>query len=192
MNIRALFALMGCTLVASALAAAPKDQDPAIRELESRIRRYEAVKSEAARGLPKLRKKSTPEEISAHKQALRARVAEARAAAQPGEVLGPAIFDLVSAVRSETQGPDGDANRDAILGDGNPVEEGVAFRPEVNAHYPEQAPRSTVPPDVLTRLPTLPKDLELRFVGKTLILYDSDIDLIVDYVAGVIKGGKPQ
>ena len=44
---------------------------------------------------------------------------------------------------------------------------------KVNQPYPKAEPLSTVPPDVLKALPVLPEDLEYRFVGKHLILYDA-------------------
>ncbi len=52
---------------------------------------------------------------------------------------------------------------------------------KVNMPYPKDEPLSTVPPDVLKTLPVLPKDLEYRFVGKHLILYDARAGLVVDY-----------
>jgi hypothetical protein len=52
----------------------------------------------------------------------------------------------------------------------------------VNAIYLSEAPLSTMPPKLLTELPELPKGLEYRFIGKTLILYDADASLIVDFI----------
>jgi hypothetical protein len=52
----------------------------------------------------------------------------------------------------------------------------------VNAAYPDSAPLSTVPPTLLLRLPKLPKEVEFRFVGRDLVLYDAYADLIVDFV----------
>ena len=51
-----------------------------------------------------------------------------------------------------------------------------------NAPYPEGAPLSTVPPDLLAKLPKLPEPLEYRFVGGHLILHDSDASLVVDFL----------
>ena len=41
-----------------------------------------------------------------------------------------------------------------------------------------------MPPKLLLQLPPLPKNVEYRFVGKTLILYDSLSNLIIDYLPG--------
>jgi hypothetical protein len=43
-----------------------------------------------------------------------------------------------------------------------------------------------VPPNVLAALPTLPKDIDYRFVGKHLILRDTRANLIVDYMLNVM------
>jgi hypothetical protein len=141
-----------------------------------------------AEGLPKIGDKATPEQIDEHKKRLAELVQKTRANAKPGDILGPGAFEVVSAVRSETAGTKGRDARSTVLGEGNPAEEGKAFTPKINVPYPEDVPRSTVPPDLLARLPELPEGLEFRFVGRTLILYDVETDLIVDYVAGVVKG----
>jgi hypothetical protein len=39
-----------------------------------------------------------------------------------------------------------------------------------------------MPPTLLAVLPELPKGLEYRLIGKTLILYDADASLIVDFI----------
>jgi hypothetical protein len=50
----------------------------------------------------------------------------------------------------------------------------------VNQIYPTTYPLATFPPGVLRQLPALPKPLEYRFVQSTLILRDSEANLIVD------------
>ncbi len=51
-----------------------------------------------------------------------------------------------------------------------------------NAPYPEGAPLSMVPPELLARLPKLPEPLQYRFVGGHLILHDPEARLVVDYL----------
>jgi hypothetical protein len=55
-----------------------------------------------------------------------------------------------------------------------------------NAPYPQGAALSTVPPDLLAKLPKLPKPLEYRFVGGHLILHDTEASLVVDYLKEVV------
>ena len=56
---------------------------------------------------------------------------------------------------------------------------------QVNAQYPEGAPFSTTPLQVLQGLPKLPDGLEYRFIGDRLILLDAHARLIVDVVTKV-------
>ena len=56
-----------------------------------------------------------------------------------------------------------------------------------NAPYPDGAPLSTVPPDLLAKLPKLPKPLEYRFVGGHLILHDAEASLVVDFLPQVVS-----
>jgi hypothetical protein len=57
----------------------------------------------------------------------------------------------------------------------------------VNAKYPEKAALPTVPPNILTTLPPLPKEVEYRLVNKDLLLLDPDAELIVDYIPNAIR-----
>ena len=43
-----------------------------------------------------------------------------------------------------------------------------------------------MPPDVLLALPTLPKDVEYRFAGKHLLLFDSKANIIIDFMLNAI------
>ena len=54
----------------------------------------------------------------------------------------------------------------------------------MNADYPETAALATVPPLILARLPRLPDGLEYRFMGRDLILRDTNANLIVDLDPG--------
>jgi hypothetical protein len=45
---------------------------------------------------------------------------------------------------------------------------------------------TTVPTVLLDALPPLPRELEYRFVGTTLVLRDIEAALILDYATGVL------
>jgi hypothetical protein len=83
---------------------------------------------------------------------------------------------------------DGNA-KSTILGDGNPKspESAAPVNLAVNAVYPPSAPVSTMPPSLLMALPTLPPEVEFRFVGQTLILRDVQANMIVDLMPNAIK-----
>lgn len=170
---------VGVLFLAALLHAAASD------EFAERCAAYQALRAEAVKGLPKLGKGAAPEETKKYRDTLRARLSELRSGAEPGEILTPAVFEVVAAVRSETAGAQGKAARETVLGEGNPAKEGVRVPLKINAPY--GAPLSTVPPDLLARLPELPENLQYRFVGKSLILYDVEADMLVDYISGAVK-----
>jgi hypothetical protein len=75
------------------------------------------------------------------------------------------------------------ANTWAAIMDDNPGE----FSARINGIYPEEKPVSTVPPRVLDMLPRLPDDLEYRFLGRHLILFDTRARVILDQIPHAIR-----
>jgi hypothetical protein len=71
-----------------------------------------------------------------------------------------------------------------VLKDDAPPSGSVPLK--VNAKYPDGLPRPTLPANLLLNLPSLPKGLEYRIVGKHLVLLDIDANLIVDYIPNAI------
>ena len=57
----------------------------------------------------------------------------------------------------------------------------------VNADYPAGASMPLMPTCLLAALPPLPPELEYRFVGRDLILWDVHAGLIVDFVPRAIR-----
>jgi hypothetical protein len=56
----------------------------------------------------------------------------------------------------------------------------------VNADYPAGRSIPVMPPCLLAELPPLPEELQYRFVGRDLILWDVHAGLIVDFVPNAI------
>jgi hypothetical protein len=52
----------------------------------------------------------------------------------------------------------------------------------VNGSYEPAASFSTMPATLLMRLPSLPEEVEYRFVGKHLLLRDTSANIILDYI----------
>jgi hypothetical protein len=65
--------------------------------------------------------------------------------------------------------------------DENPVD----IKVTVNGRYPDTVPVSTVPPQVLQTLPRLSEDMEYRFVGNRLVLFDVHAHIIADFIDDV-------
>jgi hypothetical protein len=60
------------------------------------------------------------------------------------------------------------------------------LRVRVNGRLPDDAPRSTIPAQVLQMLPKLPEAVEYRFLGRRLVLVDAHALIVVDYVDDVL------
>jgi hypothetical protein len=56
----------------------------------------------------------------------------------------------------------------------------------VNAVYPDAAPFSSVPSSLLLKLPPLPEEVRYRFVGRALIIRDTQANVILDYIVDVV------
>jgi len=65
------------------------------------------------------------------------------------------------------------------------------FPQRVNDSYPRDKPLSTMPPDLLARLPRLPEGVQYRFVGSTLILHDIKTNLVIDRLPEAIPISAP-
>ena len=101
-----------------------------------------------------------------------------RAWVRLGAVFVPAMQERIrQTLKKAFSGPDGKDLRASIL-DENAI--GAPVR--VNGPYPDEIPLTTMPPTVIEVLPKLPEELEFRFIGDRLILFDHHAHLIVDYV----------
>jgi hypothetical protein len=150
----------------------------ALADFKTRVDAYVKLQQAAQAQLPRMPEETTPQVIDTHQRALEKRLAAERSQAKPGDILTPAVQkifrDLLARVFA---GREGQELKATILDD-NPGT--IPLR--VNARYPDEVPLSTVPPQVLSSLPTLPKSLEYRFVGERLVLLDAQAHIIVDFM----------
>src|SRR4029453_17302840 len=123
-------------------------------------------------------------QVPGREKALPDEVGVQRAGAQQGDVFSlPAAKEIAVIVAEDFKGrPLGDQK--AIL-----VEVPVKVPPAINTDYPTTLPLATVPPSLLLKLPTLPEELEYRFLGRHLILRDIKANLIVDFIPDVVPAG---
>jgi hypothetical protein len=174
--------LTSFTTTAGAASAQPAQatagDTQTLAEFQKRIATYLALHKKVVAGHPGLPTRATPEQIDAALQDLSRGIAAARAGAKVGDVFVPAMQVYLRRVLQRAfSGDDGKLLRASIL-DENPI--GVSI--SVNGQYPDTIPLSTMPPKVLEALPRLPAELQFRFVGDRLILFDHHAHLIVDYV----------
>jgi hypothetical protein len=175
------------TLVALSVAihaAQPVVSDDAqiLLALDKRLKDYAALHEKLHSTLPALSTDATPAEIDKNQRALGILVQNARRHADRGDIFGPVARAMIRRilVRALT-GPDGAKLRTSIMDD-NPG----PLRVRVNSRYPDAAPRSSVPPQLLQVLPKLPEDLDYRFIGDRLLLVDLHAHIVVDYIENAL------
>ena len=184
--------VVGCGTTSAQEAGAIKTStDPkvnpiaaAMADFKARAEKYAALHKDLAKGAAAQKEDTTAEQIEAQKKALAAKIQAARASAMHGDLFSPEIRPVFRRLLApELKGEDG---RDAksVIKDDAPAPGTVPFK--VNATYPENQPKPTMPANLLLNLPTLPEPLEYRVVGQHLLLLDTATDLIVDYILNAI------
>ena len=151
-------------------------------DFKQRVNDYVKLRDKAENKAPvELEKKSQPAEIIAAEKSLAAYVRAARTTAKRGDFFTPATQAMFRRMLRPplAKGPDAADNK-AIIKDDAPEPKEVPFK--VNAEYPKDVPLSTVPPDVLAALPQLPEDIQYRFAGKHLLLFDAKANIIIDFM----------
>jgi hypothetical protein len=156
----------------------------ALLDFEIRVKAYADLHKRLAKGDAKQMETADPAMISAVRAKLAAKVQAARRDAKQGDIFTPAVRPVFRRLLApELKGEDG-RDAEAVLKDDAPAPGTVPFK--VNAKYPEDQPRPTVPAKVLLSMPALPAPLEYRIVGQHLLLLDMEADLVVDYILNVI------
>jgi hypothetical protein len=157
---------------------APGAETTAVAEFLKHCEAYVSLHKKIEGGLPKLPQEANPEQIDQGQQALSKGIVAARTGAKPGDIFAPPAADYLRQTLVQVfKGADGKQLRASIL-DENPIGAAVS----INGPYPDSIPLSTMPPQILNALPKLPEELEYRFIGERLILFDHHAHLIVDYV----------
>jgi hypothetical protein len=158
------------------------DQAEILRHFQDELAEYAELHDKQ---LAKLgpRVPSDAQATAAAQKALARAIVGKRGSAKHGDIFRPEVQPLFRRLIAEQlNGPDALAARKAVV-EGNPEEEeSVPVVVRVNALYPSGATRSTVPASVLLTLPPLPAALHYRFVGRDLLLVDSEAQVIVDYL----------
>jgi hypothetical protein len=169
-----------------------------LRKFQDEVEDYVELRQKVLTKIPPIDARSTPEEIEVHQKALTQAIIAYRAGTRRGEIFKR---DVEAAIRRTLQreftGPDGPALLQGIK-EGNPKVEGNPLpsdpskevkppvRIVVNGLYPDSAPFSSVPPSLLLKLPLLPEQVRYRFVGRALILRDTEANVILDFIPDVV------
>ena len=136
-----------------------------IADFKDRVYGYAALEKKLEATMKEPSPDSEPQAFIDHQRALAKLIQKARAGAQPGDLVRKPMRDVIrKLVAGVVRGPGGAEIRKTILD-----EDPGNLRLTVNSEYPDNAPFSTVPPQILQGLPQLPDVLEYRFIGKRLV-----------------------
>jgi hypothetical protein len=152
-----------------------------IADFMKRVEAYVALHKKVDATLQEPPRDGRPESFIEHERAFARAIQKDRRGAKPGDIFTKPMRNVVRRLLAGVfRGPSGLEIRKTIL------DEDTARIPLlVNTQYPEGAPFSTMPLQVLQGLPKLPDGLEYRFIGERLILLDAHARLIVDVVTKV-------
>jgi hypothetical protein len=151
-------------------------------DFSTRMMSYVELRSELEKGLPPLTVTAEPAEISRAERALARRIRVARAKAKRGDIFTPTISDVFRNVLLLEM----DAKTWASVMDDNPG----TFSVRINGTYPDKKPLSTVPARILAVLPRLPDDVQYRFLGRHLVLFDTRARVLLDGIPDAIRSPK--
>lgn len=198
--VSALLVLPGCAHNAK-IAVPAQDvrmDSEVLEEFLEGIHKYVKLHKELTARIPIAEPTWSAQQIRDRQTALTIAIQNARRDKKPGNIFKPEVAEAFRHVLAEAfSGPEGKAMLDEIHS-GNPKTEGVPQQrnPQsepkknvplrINAYYPDDAPLSSVPPTLLQRLPALPEEVRYRFVGRTLILRDTEANVILDFLRDVV------
>ena len=178
----AVVLLAPAPLGAQATPPAKAGKPGALDEFTELMTKYAALRGELEKTVAPLTGRDDPAHVAAVEDSLAAKVRAARAKARQGDLFTPAAAQAFRKILHEI-----DASSWRIIMDVNPGQ----FPQRVNDSYPKDKPLSTMPPDLLARLPRLPEGVQYRFVGSTLILHDIKTNLVVDRLHEAIPISAP-
>ena len=161
--------------------AAPDNRG--LKDFSDRVEVYEKLREKAEKSLPKLKKKSKQEVITAQQQALVTKIRELRSTARRGDIFTPSATEAIAqTIKAVFAGPDAQRVQNTIQ-TGEPLR---GFEVQINQRYPDSLPFTTVPPTLLRKLPRLPDEVAYRILGSDLLLVDRKANLIVDFMPNAI------
>lgn len=208
---RERFAHCGVVLIGLLAAGCSRNPEPSLvppqtvemdaetlEKFREEVQEYVQLRKQVLGHITPVTPKSSAEELAAHQRALTQAIAAYRKGKKRGNMFKrPVEAAIRRTLQREFSGPDGPVLMKAIK-EGNPRLEGNpnpqnpskdVLQPvtvAVNAIYPDAAPFSSVPPSLLQKLPLLPDEVRYRFVGRALILRDTEANVILDYIMDVV------
>lgn len=176
-----------CALAWVAAWQAAARQTPVEADFDKRVSEYVKLHNKAAGDMPKLKPTDSAESIAGHQHELARRISQARAGGAQGDIFTPEItseFQRLMALAMQGHRAK-HIRRSLNAGEPNAL---PALR--INGEYPAGVPLQSMPPSLLLNLPKLPKEVEYRLIGHTLVLLDVEANLVVDFIPDAIPAGR--
>jgi hypothetical protein len=149
-----------------------------VKDFEKGVKNYVSLREKIRKRLPKIGSEATAEQITNHKTAFQTAVRNARVNAKPGDIFTPASSALIKRlIKDEFKGWERNELRKTVL---EADTKGVPLK--INYPYPESKELVEMPPTLLLDLPQIHETLRYRFIGRSLVILDRDISIIVDFM----------
>jgi hypothetical protein len=175
------------------------DMDPEIlRKFQHEVEEYVELHQELLKRVPNVSESASAQEIDAHRKKMSDAIRAERKDAKRGDIFKPKVEAAFrEAIRKEMATSQGPAMAQEMRA-GNPRVEGTPRQEDpsretrqnvvlaINITYPGGAPSSSVPPSLLLHLPPLPEQVKYGFVGRALILRETEADLILDFIPDAV------
>jgi hypothetical protein len=159
----------------------PVDKE-AVKRFEGRVKDYMKLRNAVKPKLPKLSKDATPQQIESYRENLEAAVRNTRTRAKRGDIFNHDGSDYIRrTLKVNFVGKDRVELRNIVF-----EGETATVKVRVNYPYPDQVELVEMPATVLLNLPQLPPEVKYRFVGRNLLLVDSETNLILDYMTNAL------
>jgi hypothetical protein len=175
--------LIACSLTPVSGPSQPSDE-AILAQFASAVDAYVILHRQLEGPVPTIRSSDDADEIRRAVEALGAKIRASRREARAGEIFTPALARVIQARIAVGCRGDVEAVHASAHEETPPLRRAV-----VNGHWPGQA-LTFMPPNVLCQLPTLPEELEYRFVNRDLVLWDAHADVVVDVLRGALKSAK--
>ena len=147
-----------------------------------RLAEYMKLRKTASERVHPIKPTTSQAAINRHEQHLAHQIREAREHAHQGDIFTPETAEVFRRLTALAGNSSSGVQMKQSLRHAEPVN--LILR--VNRLYPDGLPLQSSPPTLLANLPPLPKELDYRVVGHSLILRDIEANLIIDFIDRVI------
>lgn len=179
MTSRSLIGTLSIVLLFCAVLTAQNESE-IIRDFRNRVEEYASLRNRSG---VSAKQTNSANKLAQQRVEAFEKVKQARPSAKQGDIFTPEIASYFKKqIQATLHGPGGDK----VVASLKHAEPLPNIQLAVNAPYPPNLPLQSTPPTLLLNLPQLPKGLQYRVVGSTLVLYDETSRLIVDLIPGVV------